>query len=114
MSGSMQSNVGNSQIYGDADQRNTDGSIQDTQKAFDIAPDNAHGLLDSKDQRSIANRLGAAGSHNFDNESNKPQNTIEDPMEPARSHGNEPSRGAKIDAELKAEEEDLLKKKGKI
>jgi len=67
-----------------------------------------------RDQRSIANRLGAAGSHHFDNESNKPQNTLEDPMEPARSHGNEPSRGAKIDAELKAEEEDLLKKKGKI
>ena len=30
----------------------------------------------------------------------------------ARNHGNEPSKGAKIDAELKAEEEELLKKKG--
>lgn len=28
-------------------------------------------------------------------------------------HGNEPSRGAKIDAQLQAEEEELLKRKGK-
>lgn len=28
-------------------------------------------------------------------------------------HGNEPSRGAKIDAELQAEEEELLRRKGK-
>ena len=27
-------------------------------------------------------------------------------------HGNEPSKGAKIDAELQAEEEEILKKKG--
>ena len=33
--------------------------------------------------------------------------------EQARSHGNEPSKGAKIDAELQAEEEEYLKKKGK-
>ena len=31
----------------------------------------------------------------------------------ARSHGNEPSRGAKIDAQIKAEEEEELKRKGK-
>lgn len=31
---------------------------------------------------------------------------------PAKMHGNEPSKGAKIDAELQAEEEATLKKKG--
>jgi hypothetical protein len=31
----------------------------------------------------------------------------------ARAHGNEPSKGAKIDAELQAEEEEELKRKGK-
>jgi hypothetical protein len=31
----------------------------------------------------------------------------------AKMHGNEPSRGAKIDAQLQAEEEELLKRKGK-
>jgi hypothetical protein len=30
----------------------------------------------------------------------------------ARVHGNEPSRGARIDQELKEEEEAILKKKG--
>ena len=30
----------------------------------------------------------------------------------AKSHGNEPSKGAKIDQELKEEEEEMLKKKG--
>lgn len=30
----------------------------------------------------------------------------------ARSHGNEPSKGAKIDAEIAQEEEEMLKKKG--
>ncbi len=32
--------------------------------------------------------------------------------EQARMHGNEPSKGAKIDAEIQAEEEEILKKKG--
>jgi hypothetical protein len=30
----------------------------------------------------------------------------------ARSHGNEPSKGAKIDAEIAQEEEEMLRKKG--
>jgi hypothetical protein len=29
----------------------------------------------------------------------------------AKSHGNEPSKGAKIDAEIQKEEEEILKKK---
>ncbi|THU88105.1 hypothetical protein K435DRAFT_782181 [Dendrothele bispora CBS 962.96] len=114
MSGSMQSGAGNKQTYEDGDQKNTQGSIQDSVKPFEVAPDNAHAMLDSKDQRSIANRLGAASAQHYDNESNKTKDTIEDPTEPARSHGNEPSRGAQIDAELKAEEEEYLKNKGKI
>jgi len=31
----------------------------------------------------------------------------------ARNHGNEPSKGAKIDKELQDEEEEYLKRKGK-
>lgn len=30
----------------------------------------------------------------------------------AKAHGNEPSKGAKIDQQLREEEEELLKKKG--
>jgi hypothetical protein len=34
-------------------------------------------------------------------------------IDQARAHGNEPSRGAKIDKELKEEEEEYLKQKGR-
>ena len=33
-------------------------------------------------------------------------------IEQAKNHGNEPSKGAKIDAEIQQEEEEMLKKKG--
>ena len=36
-----------------------------------------------------------------------------DPLEPVTFHGKEPSRGAKIDAEIMAEEHEELKRKGK-
>jgi hypothetical protein len=36
------------------------------------------------------------------------------PTSIARSHGNEPSKGAKIDEELQREEEEYLKRKGKV
>lgn len=36
-----------------------------------------------------------------------------DPLGPATFHGNEPSRGAKIDAEIMAEEREELKRKGR-
>jgi hypothetical protein len=35
------------------------------------------------------------------------------PTDIARSHGNEPSTGAKIDEELQREEEEYLKRRGK-
>lgn len=34
------------------------------------------------------------------------------PNPQAKMHGNEPSRGAQVDAEIQAEEEEMLKKKG--
>lgn len=37
-----------------------------------------------------------------------------DPTLPAKMHGNEPSRGAKIDAQIQAEEEEELRRKGKV
>ena len=40
---------------------------------------------------------------------NKPR-----PTEIAKSHGNEPSRGAVIDEEIENEEREYLKRKGKI
>ena len=64
-----------------------------------------------RDERSIGNRLAAAEKHERQAKREENAKTIEDPLAPARAHGNEPSRGAKIDAELKAEEEEELKRK---
>ena len=45
-------------------------------------------------------------------EHDKPSESMR-PTEVARSHGNEPSKGAKIDEELQKEDEEYLKRKGK-
>ncbi|KAJ3806846.1 hypothetical protein EV368DRAFT_65942 [Lentinula lateritia] len=114
MSGSMQSNVGNSQIYNDNEQRTYKASEADPRERYEFAPKNAHNDLDSKDERSLGNRLASAQEHGLDNTSNKIKDTVTDPLKPAQMNGNEPSKGAKIDAELQREEEDLLRNKGKI
>lgn len=69
----------------------------------------------SEDERSIANRLNAAKPQN-DDESRKDLSAEdkaaqEDPTLPARMHGNEPSKGAKIDKEIEDEEAAILAKK---
>ncbi|KJA28388.1 hypothetical protein HYPSUDRAFT_129497, partial [Hypholoma sublateritium FD-334 SS-4] len=79
------------------------------QDRYEAGPAKAHIDTDSKDERSLANRLAAAQKHDA-NEGDNP-NAVTDPLEPARSHGNKPSRGAEIDAEIQRDEEELLKKK---
>ncbi|WOO83076.1 uncharacterized protein LOC62_04G006559 [Vanrija pseudolonga] len=67
-----------------------------------------------EDQRSIANRVEAAiAAEDEDSDSPEVQALKEDPTLPARLNGNEPSRGAKIDAQIQAEEEAELERKGK-
>ncbi|KIK61385.1 hypothetical protein GYMLUDRAFT_225061 [Collybiopsis luxurians FD-317 M1] len=114
MSGSMQSNVGNSQLYEANEQRTYKASEVDPRGKFEYPPENAHNGLDSKDERSLGNRLAAAEKFGLDNTSNKEKDTITDPLKPAQMHGNEPSRGAQIDAELQREDEETLRNKGKI
>ncbi|KAF9535630.1 hypothetical protein CPB83DRAFT_830594 [Crepidotus variabilis] len=77
---------------------------------FEVAGE-AHHDTDSKDQRSLSNRLAAAQEHEKQEETAEKQATITDPLAPAKLHGNEPSRGAKIDAQIQREEEQILKKK---
>ncbi|KAF3939791.1 hypothetical protein ABW19_dt0200628 [Dactylella cylindrospora] len=74
---------------------------------------NSHDPLDSKDERSIGNRLAEASMRNAkeDDTTNESSKTIKDPLAPAKAHGNEPSRGAKIDAELQREDEEYIAKK---
>ncbi|KAK0749301.1 hypothetical protein B0T18DRAFT_445185 [Schizothecium vesticola] len=73
---------------------------------------NSHIVTDSKDQRTIANRLAAAESATEPRQDKETEMGKKDPTAPAKMHGNEPSRGAEIDAEIQAEEEQILKKKG--
>lgn len=60
----------------------------------------------TEDERSIANRLAAANDQNDPSEGSGKKKTAEqiagehDPTLPARMHGNEPSRGAKIDKKI--------------
>ncbi|KAN0096468.1 hypothetical protein V8E51_015273 [Hyaloscypha variabilis] len=95
------SSVGNSQVYEDGDQKN--------------GKENSHKANDSKDQRSIANKLAREEKREKepDDESEETKALKKDPTLPAKMHGNEPSRGAKIDAQIQAEEEEELRRKGK-
>jgi len=106
-SGAMQSNVGNPQVY---ETRGEKGA--DTNPArLEAGQANAHNQLDSKDERSLANRVAQAKKG--DAEEKLHSKTVTDPLAPAQKHGNEPSRGAQVDAELQAEEEEQLKRTGK-
>lgn len=68
-------------------------------------------MVDSKDERSIANKLAAASKE--EKEGNSGTEKHFRPTDIARSHGNEPSKGAKIDEELERDEEEYLRRKGK-
>ncbi|KAM3530205.1 hypothetical protein MY4038_005049 [Beauveria bassiana] len=86
---------------------------------FEEGKENSHSQIDPKDQRSIANRLAAETVRILriqateDKEDPEVTRMKEDPTAPAREHGNEPSRGAKIDAQIQKEEQAELERKGK-
>lgn len=68
--------------------------------------------LSCRDNRNHGITAAAAAKHEKEQEQAEAERN-HDPLAPARSHGNEPSRGAKIDAEIQKEEEELLANKGK-
>ncbi|KUI56103.1 hypothetical protein VM1G_09099 [Cytospora mali] len=79
---------------------------------FEEGKENSHQATDSKDQRSIANRLAAEERKGEEDTDDKETSlSKQDPTLPAKAHGNAPSKGAKIDAEIQAEEEATLNKK---
>lgn len=113
MSSMAQSNVGGPQLYEAGDQRVPPDSEKNQAQPYHEGQKNAHQPNDSKDQRSIANRLAAAGPQNDTSSGQtetKKANEI-DPTLPAKLHGNEPSRGAKVDKEIQDEEAEILAKK---
>ncbi|MCJ1283267.1 hypothetical protein MMC26_002595 [Xylographa opegraphella] len=111
------SSVGQSSVYEAGDQRNVKNSEIETADRYNEGKENSHKSNDSRtpeDERSIANRLAnEEKKSDGDGDSKETEMLKKDPTLPARSHGNEPSKGAKIDAELQAEEEEYLKRKGK-
>ncbi|CAI7670736.1 hypothetical protein PCG10_000097 [Penicillium crustosum] len=117
LSGSGHSSVGNPSIYEAGDQRNVPVSELQERARYAEGVPHSHKNLDSKDGRSIANKL-ASQENKSDPSKHRNEYDAEaelskqDPTKPARSHGNAPSKGAKIDAELKAEDEQRLKDKG--
>ncbi|KAF3759963.1 hypothetical protein M406DRAFT_343599 [Cryphonectria parasitica EP155] len=117
MSGS--SSVGNAAVYEAGDQRNAPASQKQDDQAerYEEGKEHSHKENDSKDERSIANRLAAAHDQNDPNDGSGKKKTAEqiagehDPTAPAKMHGNEPSRGAKIDKAIEDEEAELLRRK---
>merc|ERR1712230_58283 len=112
------SNVGNSQVYEDGDQKNASKSEMEQEKKdsrFHEGKENSHKANDSKDERTIANKLAREEKreNEDEDESEETKALKKDPTLPAKMHGNEPSRGAKVDAQIQAEEEEELRRKGK-
>ena len=111
------SNVGSRSTYEAGDQRTvSDAQIQQEQKEnrFHEGKENSHLANDSKDERTIANKLAREEKREAESEKDtaEVEQSKKDSTLPAMNHGNEPSKGAKIDQQLREEEEAELKKKG--
>ncbi|TFB00726.1 hypothetical protein CCMA1212_007178 [Trichoderma ghanense] len=111
--GSGRSNVGARNIYESDDQRTVPQSELEKAQRYDEGQRNAHKSNDSKDQRSIANRLAAEERRVEPEDDLDTARLHKDPTLPAKMHGNEPSKGAQIDAELMADDEERIKQKNK-
>ena len=68
-----------------------------------------HGQADPKDQRSLEKRAQAEKELE-----KQPEPHHQTGAEKARAEGREPKKGARIDEELENEEQEYLKRKGKI
>ncbi|KKP05913.1 hypothetical protein THAR02_01952 [Trichoderma harzianum] len=107
------SKVGTSGVYEAGDQRNVARSEMPQPEKYNEGQHASHIGLDSKDQRSIKNRLAAEERREEAGDDLETSLSKKDPTLPAKMHGNEPSKGAKVDAELAADEEEYLRRKGK-
>lgn len=113
----MQSRTGDQRVYKAQDQRppkltGPEKGEHERRERFSHGPGPAHQSLDSKDERTLSNKLSAEETHEHCIDENR--QTVKDPLKPAMDHGNKPSRGAQIDAELQREDEETLKKKAQV
>ncbi|KAL9934223.1 hypothetical protein V8E36_006679 [Tilletia maclaganii] len=95
-----------------ADQKNSAGD-DNTATRHEEGKENSHNLLDSKDEKSIANKLEAASQAEKAEKAAEKAKAEEGPVLEAEKHGNKPSRGAVIDAQIELEEQAELERKGK-
>ncbi|GAB1215257.1 hypothetical protein ATERTT37_004443 [Aspergillus terreus] len=109
---SGQSSVGSSHLYEAGDQRNVPQAELHERDRYKEGEKHSHKNLDS------TNKLASQGqkpdpSHHH-NKDYDPEAAIsqKDSTKPAKLHGNEPSKGAKIDQELQEEDEQRLREKG--
>ena len=65
----------------------------------------------TRDERTIFNKLNAEVQREHRMEENR--QTVKDPLKPATDHGNKPSRGAMVDAQLQNEDQEILRQKAK-
>lgn len=69
-------------------------------------------LVLCRDQRSLGNRAALEARYQEREEQEQQSSSKSDPTAPAIAHGNKPSRGAEVDAELQRNDELRLKEKG--
>lgn len=117
-SGAGLSNVGHGAIYEAGDQRNVPQSEINERERYEEGQHRSHKNIDSKDDRSIANKLAAqsqktdsskASGSGYDPEA---ELSKKNPEAPAVFHGHEPSRGAQVDHDLQKDDELRLREKG--
>ncbi|KAI9828069.1 MAG: hypothetical protein M1832_003596 [Thelocarpon impressellum] len=104
---SWKSEVGNSAVYQAEEQREKEHHAGEHHKG-----ERYHEGNKNKDQRSLANKLDDEERRDHDHKKDPQTEALKhDPTLAAKLHGNKPSRGAVIDAEIQAEEEAELEKK---
>ncbi|TFY64632.1 hypothetical protein EVG20_g5881 [Dentipellis fragilis] len=97
-------------VYNDGDQRTSKGATEAPFEASTACGDTPEILNDNDDAR-LRQKVEAAAEAGKKRWSEK--KFVKEPLEAARSHGKEPSHGAKQDSQIRQEELDYLKGKGK-
>ncbi|SPO07222.1 uncharacterized protein DNG_09916 [Cephalotrichum gorgonifer] len=105
------SNPGFPSIHSDGDHHNV--SRAEVEEASRESGHNLRGYMSnySKNQEPIATQVHEERERMYPH--TEADLAKKDPMLPAMMHNNEPSRGARIDAELMAEDAEELRRKGK-
>ncbi|KAL2011066.1 hypothetical protein VTN00DRAFT_3784 [Thermoascus crustaceus] len=109
------SKVGQRSIYEADNQRNVPFSEIRERQRYKEGPPGSHMPDDTKDKRSISNRLGREEQRERRHEAPyNPEAELSkmDPTAPAVLHGNQPSRGAQVDKDLQYDDELRLREKG--